>query len=118
MITILAIVSMGCAVWLFGENRALKQINKKLVKSSTLMVDDYLDLQVEYEMLFDDCLDKKQRVNKVVVLYREQVSKDLEYEYFDTLEQAKGRCSELKKNYNDSIWVNERDLLKMLMSVE
>lgn len=59
MITILAIVSMGCAVWLFGENRALKQINKKLVKSSTLMVDDYLDLQVEYEMLFDDCLDKK-----------------------------------------------------------
>lgn len=54
----------------------------------------------------------------MVVLYREQVSKDLEYEYFDTLEQAEGRCSELKKNYNDSIWVNERDLLKMLMSVE
>ena len=54
----------------------------------------------------------------MVVLYREQVSKDLEHEYFYTLEQAEGRCSELKKNYNDLIWVNERDLLKMLMSVE
>lgn len=58
MITILAVVSMGCAVWLFGENRALKQINKKLIKSSTMVVDDYFDLKSEYDILFDKCLDK------------------------------------------------------------
>lgn len=58
--TILAIVSMGCAVWLVGENRALKQINDgllmdnvKLVKHKLWMEEQYVDLEAEYSKLFD-----------------------------------------------------------------
>lgn len=58
--TILAILSMGCAVWLVGENRALKQINDgllmdnvKLVKHKLWMEEQYVDLEAEYSKLFD-----------------------------------------------------------------
>ena len=58
--TILAIVSMGCAVWLVGENRALKQINDgllldnvTLVKQELWMEQQYIDLEAEYSKLFD-----------------------------------------------------------------
>ena len=58
--TILAILSMGCAVWLVGENRALKQINDgllldnvTLVKHKLWMEEQYVDLEAEYSKLFD-----------------------------------------------------------------
>jgi hypothetical protein len=58
--TIIAILSMGCAVWLLGENRALKQVNDgllmdnvKLVKHKLWMEEQYVDLEAEYSKLFD-----------------------------------------------------------------
>jgi hypothetical protein len=61
--TILAIVSMGCAVWLVGENRALKQINDgllldnvTLVKQGLWMEQQYIDLQEDYSRCFDEAL--------------------------------------------------------------
>ncbi len=63
LITILAIVSMGCAVWLVGENRALKQINDgllldnvKLVKHKLWMEQQYVDLEEDYSRCFDRVL--------------------------------------------------------------
>ena len=44
LITILAIVSMGCAVWLLGENRALKQINDGLLIDNVKLVKKTLSL--------------------------------------------------------------------------
>jgi len=63
LITILAIVSMGCAVWLLGENRALKQINDgllidnvKLVKKTLWMEDQFVGLEEDYSRCFDEVL--------------------------------------------------------------
>jgi hypothetical protein len=56
---ILIILGMALLVWLTGENRALKQLNKELMEANAMVVDDYFDLQVEYERLFDECLSKK-----------------------------------------------------------
>ncbi len=50
---------MALLTWLTGENRALKQLNKELMEANAVVVDDYFDLQVEYERLFDECLSKK-----------------------------------------------------------
>ncbi len=61
--TILAIVSMGCAIWLLGENRGLKQVNNgllmdnvKLVKHKLWMEQQYVDLQEDYSRCFDEML--------------------------------------------------------------
>ena len=61
--TILAIVSTGCAVWLLGENRGLKQINDgllmdnvKLVKHKLWMEQQYVELQEDYSRCFDETL--------------------------------------------------------------
>ncbi len=61
--TILAIVSMGCAIWLLGENRGLKQVNNgllmdniKLVKHKLWMEQQYIDLQEDYSRCFDETL--------------------------------------------------------------
>jgi len=56
---ILIILGMALLTWLTGENRALKQLNRELREANAVVVDDYFDLQVEYEMLFDECLSKK-----------------------------------------------------------
>ena len=56
---ILIIFGMALLTWLTGENRALKQLNKELREENAMVVDDYFDLQVEYERLFDECLSKK-----------------------------------------------------------
>ncbi len=56
---ILIILGMALLTWLTGENRALKQLNKELMEANAVVVDDYFDLQVEYERLFDECLSKK-----------------------------------------------------------
>ncbi len=60
LITIIAILSMGCTVWLIGENRALRQVNNgllmdnvKLVKRKLWMEQQYVDLEEEYSRLFD-----------------------------------------------------------------
>lgn len=54
--TILAIVSTGCAVWLFGENRGLKQVNEQLIIEKGELVDQYFDLQSEYQRVFDETI--------------------------------------------------------------
>jgi len=56
---ILIILGMALLTWLTGENRALKQLNAELREANAMVVDDYFDLQVEYERLFDECLSKK-----------------------------------------------------------
>jgi hypothetical protein len=56
--------------------------------------------------------------NKIVVLSRGQVSSKLEMEQFDTKEEAQNKCKELRKNYIDSVWVDEKDLLALLLSAE
>lgn len=56
---ILIVLGMALLTWLTGENRALKQLNKELREENAMVVDDYFDLQVEYERLFDECLSKK-----------------------------------------------------------
>ncbi len=55
---------------------------------------------------------------KVVVLSREQVSLELKIEHFDSKEEAQSKCEELRKNYVDSVWVDELDLLALLLSAE
>ena len=61
--TIIAILSMGYAVWLLGENRGLKQVNNgllmdniKLVKHKLWMEQQYIDLQEDYSRCFDETL--------------------------------------------------------------
>lgn len=49
---ILAILSMSCAVWLVGENRALKQVNEQLIIEKAELVDQFFDLQHEYEKVW------------------------------------------------------------------
>ena len=56
---ILVVLGMALLAWLTGENRALKQLNTELMEANAVVVDDYFDLQVEYERLFDECLSKK-----------------------------------------------------------
>ncbi len=56
--------------------------------------------------------------NKIVVLSRGQVSSRLEMEHFDTKEEAQSKCKELRKKYIDSVWVDEKDLLALLLSAE
>ncbi len=55
---------------------------------------------------------------KVVVLSREQVSLELKIEHFDTKEEAQSKCEELREKYVDSVWVDELDLLALLLSAE
>lgn len=57
-------------------------------------------------------------MNKIVVLHREPVSMELEYEYYDTKEEAQDRCVGLRKHYSNCIWIEERDLIKLLVSAE
>jgi hypothetical protein len=53
IIMITTILAMACMVWLLGENRAYEaQYKKQLIKEAEL-VDQYFDLQVEYEHCFD-----------------------------------------------------------------
>ena len=59
---------MALLTWLTGENRALKQLNKELMEANAMVVDDYFDLQVEYERLFDECLSKKQDMKYLIAL--------------------------------------------------
>ena len=68
--TILAIVSMGCAVWLIGENRGLKHIqtgllndkvslikeNKQLKHERDTLADQYVELLEDYGRCFDEAL--------------------------------------------------------------
>lgn len=49
---ILAILSMSCAVWLVGENHALKHINEQLIIEKAELRDQYFDLQYEYEKVW------------------------------------------------------------------
>ena len=49
---ILAILSISCAVWLLGENRALKHINEQLIIEKAELRDQYFDLQYEYEKVW------------------------------------------------------------------
>ena len=49
---ILAILSISCAVRLLGENRALKHINEQLIIDKAELVDQFFDLQHEYEKVW------------------------------------------------------------------
>ena len=52
MIMILAILAMACIVWLIGENRAYKAlVDEQRVKEAELL-DQFFDLQYEYERCF------------------------------------------------------------------
>tara|TARA_B100001564_G_C20619739_1_gene661732 strand:- start:413 stop:694 length:282 start_codon:yes stop_codon:yes gene_type:complete len=68
--TIIAILSMGCAVWLLGENRGLKQIqtgllndkaslidkNNQLKHERDTLADQYVSLLEDYSICFDEAL--------------------------------------------------------------
>ena len=56
--------------------------------------------------------------NKFVVLSREQVTNELNLEYYETRDKAIEEVNREKQYYSDAVWVSERELLGILMMGE
>ena len=56
--------------------------------------------------------------NKFVVLSREQVTNELNLEYFESKDKAILEVNKKKKYYSDAVLVSERELLGILMMGE
>lgn len=56
--------------------------------------------------------------NKFVVLSREQVTNELNLEYYESKDRAIEEVNRKKQYYSDAVWVSEKELLGILMMGE
>ena len=56
--------------------------------------------------------------NKFVVLSREQVTNELNLEYYESKDKAIEEVNKKKQYYSGAVWVSEKELLGILMMGE
>ena len=56
--------------------------------------------------------------NRFVVLSREQVTNELNLEYYESKDKAIEEVNRKRQHYSDAVWVSEQELLGILMMGE